>query len=415
MIATRPAPSIRQQMLDPIFRSRLGKALPEGLTVLAFRVRAMRRRPGSRHVFSCDLSLGDQRTGNQSSIELIGKRDTRGACGKAAREFEAMRTLWDAGFGSDERFRIPRPVQHFPDLQVILQGKAPGTKLRTYLGRGNYASLGYSRMAGLWLAKLHNLKTSSSQVCTYANEIVSLRIFLAALTVDQPDLAAELEERATAVEQSFANFQGVPAAMVHGDFHPDHIFVCRDAVTVIDFERFCIGDPARDLGSFIAHALTMACFCGRTADSANGEIHAFLGSYLSALPLAQRIAIAARIAPYAALASLEALYYVASVLKIVDAGRLAMYVNCMRESALRMTEFAALQAANAHLTWVERFPGGRDDFDRNETRTAQLDAAGKTFCGHQFRCTTLGAARTRAHPRLEPGGLECRDCSIESH
>lgn len=357
MMATRPALSIRQQMLEPTFRSRLGKALPEGLTVLGFKVRPMRRRPGSRHVFSCDLSLGDQRTGSQSSIELIGKRDNRGASGKAAREFEAMRALWEAGFGSDERFRIPRPVQHFPDLQVILQGKAQGTKLRTYLGRGNYASLGYSRMAGLWLAKLHSLKVSPSRVCTYANEIASLRMFLAALTVDQPSLAAEIEERATAVEQSFANFQGVPAAMVHGDFHPDHIFVCREAVTVIDFERFCMGDPARDLGSFIAHARTMACFCGRTVESANREVHAFLGSYLSALPLAQGIAIAARIAPYAALASMEALYYVASVLKIVDASRLAMYVNCMRESEARTAEFAALLAASAPLAWVEHFPG----------------------------------------------------------
>jgi aminoglycoside phosphotransferase (APT) family kinase protein len=356
MMTTRPAPSIRQQMLDPTFRLRLGKAFPEGLTVVGLAVRPMRRRPGSRHVFSCALCLGDQRTGNQSSIELIGKRDNRGATGKAAREFEAMRLLWDAGFGLDERFRIPRPVQHFPDLQVILQGKAQGTKLRTYLGKGNYASLGYARMAGLWLTKLHNLEVSPSQVCTYANEIASLRMFVAALTEDQPKLAPEVQECAAVAEQTFASFQSVPATMVHGDFHPDHIFVCREAVTVIDFERFCIGDPARDLGSFIAHVRTMACFCGRAMDSANQEIDAFLRSYLSTLPLIEGVAIVSRIAPYAALASLEALYYVASVLKIVDAGRLATYVNCMRESQLRTVQFAAFLAGGDPSTWVDRFP-----------------------------------------------------------
>jgi aminoglycoside phosphotransferase (APT) family kinase protein len=356
MMTTRRAPSVRQQMLDPTFSLRLGKAFPDGLTVMGLRVRPMRRRPGSRHVFSCDLSLGDQRTGTRSSIELIGKRDNRGAAGKAAREFEAMRLLWDAGFGLDEQFKIPRPVQHFPDLQVILQGKARGTKLRAYLGKANCAPLSYARMAGLWLAKLHNLKASSPQACLYGSEIASLRMFVAALTEDQPKLAPEIQERAAALERSFASFQNVRAAMVHGDFHPDHIFVCRDAVTVIDFERFCLGDPARDLGSFIAHVRTMTCFCGRPMDSADPEIDAFLRSYLSTLPLIEATAIAARIAPHAALAGLEALYYVASVLKIVDASRLALYVNCMRESELRAAQFAALPAGGNPTGWMERFP-----------------------------------------------------------
>lgn len=324
-------------MLDPNFRSRLGNAFAEDLTIAGVRVRPMRRRPGSRHVFCCELNIGDQRAGKRSSIELIGKRDTTTAAGKAAREFEAMRLLWDAGFGLDERFRIPQPLQHFPDLQVILQAKARGTKLRTYLGKGDDASLGYARMAGLWLAKLHNMKISRPQVCTYADEIASLRMFVAALAGYQPNLAIELQQRAAAVEQSFASFEGVPATMVHGDFHPEHIFVSRDFVTVIDFERFCTSDPARDLGSFIAQALAMTSFCGRALAAANHEIDAFLESYFSAVPLIQSIPIAPRIASYVALSTLEVLYYVASVLKVTDSGRIAMYVKCMRESEMQVT------------------------------------------------------------------------------
>jgi Phosphotransferase enzyme family len=331
--------------LKPAFRLRVDETFAEALIIEGLKVRSMRRRPGSRHAFFCELIVIDQCTGKRSSIQLIGKRDTQRAAGKAAREFEVMRLLWDAGFDSDERFRIPRPVQHFPDLQLILQGKARGLKLRTYLGKGTGASLGHARMAGLWLAKLHNLKLSSPQVCTYTNEIASLRMFVAAVSADQPNLAAELQQSVVVITQTFASFQGVPATMVHGDFHPDHIFVEKDFVTVIDFERFSVSDPARDLGSFIAHMRTMACCSGRPLNAANHEIDAFLGGYFSAVPLIQAITIAPRIAPYVALSNLEALYYVASVLKVAEASRIAPYLKCVRESEMLANQSAAFPLA----------------------------------------------------------------------
>ena len=51
--------------------------------------------------------------------------------------------------------------------------------------------------------------------------------------------------------------------------------------------------------------------------------------------------IARRIAAYVALSGLEALYYVASVLKIGDPDRLAMYMKCMQASDLGAIEYAA--------------------------------------------------------------------------
>jgi aminoglycoside phosphotransferase len=343
MTTTRSACSrsaLWEQILDPAFRSLLVKAFAKGLTIEGLKLRPWRRRPGSRHVFSCELIVIDRRSGEQRSIELIGKRDTTRAAGKAAREFDAMQLLWDAGFGVDDHFRIPRPVQHFPNLGLILQGKAAGSKLRSHVGKGTDVSLSYVRMTGQWLAKLHNLKVPSPHMCTYVNELAALRMFVAALTADQPHLAAKLQQQAAIVEDAFAGFQNVPATIVHGDFHPDHIFVGRDFVTVIDFERFCVTDPARDLGSLIAHMRTMACLSGRSSHATNREADAFLESYFSAAPLIQRTDITRRIASYVALAAFEALYYVASVLKVSDSDRLALYVRCLQEPDLRAIEYA---------------------------------------------------------------------------
>jgi hypothetical protein len=323
-----------EKLFNSDIRTRLGSMFSEHQSIADLTVQPMRRRPGSRHVFSYKLLVADKRTGKNNVVELIGKQDTTRAVGKAAKEFEAMRLLWGAGFGQDNRFRIPQPLHHFEDLKLIIQEKARGTKLRTFLGDGSDTSFNHARMAGLWLAKLHNLPVASTRDCTYEAEKNSLGMFVGALRTDQPQLESELRQYAAAVEQSFDGFQGVQATHVHGDFHPDHIYAGNNFITVIDFERFCAGDPARDLGSFVAHMRTTAYSIGKSIEAVNQEIIAFLESYFSGVSEALGNAVGPRIAPYAALSTFEALYYVASVLKVTNSARIAMYMQCLRESGV---------------------------------------------------------------------------------
>ena len=326
--------SLPEELFNSQFRSRLGSVLSKHQSIADMTIHPMRRRPGSRHVFSYKLLVGDHRTGKQTFVELVGKRDTTQAAGKGAKEFEAMRLLWGAGFGQDNRFRIPQPLHHFEDLQLIIQEKARGTKLRTFLGDGSDTSFSHNRMAGLWLTKLHNMKVARSRICEYENEKASLRTFVEALRADQPQLECVLQDYATTIEQRFHSFRGADATHVHGDFHPDHIYVGNGFITVIDFERFCIGDPARDLGSFIAHMRSTAYSLGKSVQTVNQEIIVFLESYFNCTPQAERAAIRLRIAPFVVLSSIEALYYVASVLKVSNPTRIAMYAQCLLESEL---------------------------------------------------------------------------------
>jgi len=346
--------AVKSPILDGLMssniRARLARVLAMHQFINDLSIRPMRRRPGSRHVYSYKLVVGDQRTGKQSLVELVAKRDTTRAAGKAAKEFEAMRLLWDAGFGLDRSLRIPEPLHHFEDLQVIVQEKARGTKFRSFLGDGSDASVDHARKVGVWLAKLHNLPVSSGQVCSYTAEKASLRMFLSAVSASQPQLEPDLKQCAAVMERCFDSFRNVSATYVHGDFHPDHIFVANNCVTVIDFERFCVGDPARDLGSFIAHVRTTACLMGKSLDTANQQIEVFLQSYFSSIAAAQRITIGDRIAPFVALSSLEALYYVASVLKVTQPTVIAMYVKCLRQAGLSFKAATARAAASGAVS-----------------------------------------------------------------
>jgi tRNA A-37 threonylcarbamoyl transferase component Bud32 len=325
---------ILEGLISPDIRARLSSILSMHLSINDLTIQPMRRRPGSRHVFSYKLVVGDQRTGKQKMVELVAKRDTTRAAGKAAKEFEAMRLLWDAGFGQDRTLTIPQPLHHFADLQLIVQEKARGTRFRNFLGDDSHASVDHARKVGVWLAKLHNLPAASGQVCSYASEKTSLQMFVSAISASQPRLEPDLRLYASMMEQYFDSFKDVAATYVHGDFHPDHIFVANDRVTVIDFERFCIGDPARDLGSFIAHVRTTAGLKRKSIEAANQQNKVFLHSYLSNVAEEQRIPIAARIAPFVGLSSIEAIYYVANVLHVTQPAVIDMYMNCLHQGEL---------------------------------------------------------------------------------
>jgi aminoglycoside phosphotransferase (APT) family kinase protein len=60
---------------------------------------------------------------------------------------------------------------------------------------------------------------------------------------------------------------------MHGQFRPAHVFIDNDRATVIDIEKICLSDPAKDVARF-CHVLKKTCLeargdlerCGRVAD-----------------------------------------------------------------------------------------------------------------------------------------------------
>jgi aminoglycoside phosphotransferase (APT) family kinase protein len=309
----------------------------ERLTVEHCNIEPLPRRPGSRHVAAYHLLIHDRATGQTYPLTLIAKRDTTRGVGKAAREYAALTLLWDQGFAGEDRLRIPRPFDLLPDQNLILQESARGAKLTGYLGNNTETSITYARMAGLWLAKLHAIKVSPAVPCSYGAELSSLDLFVRELNAVQPSLLARVQKLAEAIRRRLISCTDGTASLVHGDYHPEHIFVADDSITVIDFERFGCGDRAKDVGSFLAHARSGCCLAGKPPEMADREIGAFLASYFRAVPSDTGAPIASRIAAFNAHSALEALYYVAAVLKVSDKHRLAPYLECAERSGVLST------------------------------------------------------------------------------
>jgi hypothetical protein len=294
----------------------------------------LRRRPGSRHVALYKLRILEQETGRTLVVEWIGKRDTTKSVGKAAREFRTLQLLSDSGFGCKGRFRIPRPIHLSIDKELILQEKAPGLVFEALLKQGDSLTCQAATSAGIWLAKLHGMRITPGGACSYERHLSAVQLYVRELLAVSPCLAPDLALLEAGICQGLSSFQDVPLSLIHGDYHPQHIYVAGNRITVIDFDRSHFSDPAEDLGSFIVHARLAALRLGRSPESVNREIGAFLKGYFTAACIADARNVAGRVGTFVALSGLEALYYVAAVLRVRDPRTEELYLRCAQDCSL---------------------------------------------------------------------------------
>ena len=336
VISTAGAPSLIDALASPdVSRSMVLQALtsPEtmaelfnarlsdDLNVLHCRPRVLKNRLGSRQVVSYRLKIANGHRGKMKTIKLIGKRYANGAEGERA-YLNTLR-LWEAGFGDDSRLRIPKPLSYFADCKILVQEVARGTLLMKHLSRGDHIGATRMRRVAHWLAKLHTLDGVIGGLESYENEATAIERFTSGLGERCPEMAPDLTQLGRALSEKFAAHSGGARVIVHGDFHPEDIFVTRHGASVIDFDQIGLSDPARDPGYFIAQMRATAFRARGSLGASNAELKAFLEAYLEKSAAADTLAV--KIALFAALSFLESLFYIFCVLKSSQPEVLAIY------------------------------------------------------------------------------------------
>lgn len=300
-----------QDVMRDLFQTTLAKLYSEELVIKQCRPKVLKNRFGSRQVIAYKLTCADNGARNMSSMEVIGKRYADPQEGEKA--FRTMQMLWQGEFGQSSRLKIPKPLCYLPDYKLLIQEKARGKPLPEYLGRGDAAASARMRLVAHWLVKLHRSEAAIDGIDAY-DDATSLRNFAQGLGERYPHLASHLQELAAGIQERLAAFKGAACSWVHGDFHPENIFVTEDKATVIDFDQFCQSDPARDLGYIVAQIRAMTYFSTGSLEASNSEIRVFLDTYFAALSAAEREGLFTRMAIFAARQIFESMYYILCVL-----------------------------------------------------------------------------------------------------
>jgi hypothetical protein len=229
-----------------------------GLATARLQVSTIRYRPGQRHV----LRVTDPDRG-------------RGFVVKTDRDHSGPRAI------SAARSLRPMLASHCPGADVVeplghsalewaavwrLSGGSPLSQLLA--GRGDAtegaATVGdataYVSLAGQAARALHDHGRSALDLTGLAllpeqgldAEAASTLRAGDHLRVLLPALGRQYDELVTAVSQTVATMPAATPTLLHGDLKSDNLLVEDGRVRLLDLDRVCVGDPAVDLGKFLA-------------------------------------------------------------------------------------------------------------------------------------------------------------------
>jgi hypothetical protein len=208
-------------------------------------IRLVRHKPGRRAVIEYRVDTRD--TGRTRT--LIGKIRAKGLDRKS---FEMTNQL-SAEFehAQPAAIRIPKPFGVVPELNMWLQEKVGGEPLANALLHSSLpvppaliADAAY---------KIHRSAVRPARTHTVADELRILRERLEAIAAARQEWARRVDRLLGQCDRMALALPPVTARPIHRDFHPGQILAERNRLWLLDFDLFSLGDPAVDVGNFIAH------------------------------------------------------------------------------------------------------------------------------------------------------------------
>jgi thiamine kinase-like enzyme len=174
--------------------------------------------------------------------------------------FRALQYLQARHFATAE-FTVPRPLYYSSEFRGTFYRGLVGKNLLHYLIADDRDLIRRQiKLAAGLLARLHGLAVGPEADFNPVNGRIATVIPGVEATLQEmrrrygEDCAQDLRQvyaRLIAGEEESLRF--LPRlALIHGDAHPENFIITRpNQIGLIDFTDFCLGDPARDLGTFL--------------------------------------------------------------------------------------------------------------------------------------------------------------------
>jgi aminoglycoside phosphotransferase (APT) family kinase protein len=163
-----------------------------------------------------------------------------------------FRYFWQHATDTPQAPLVAQPLGHDAATHCTWQAPAPGRPLREVLQQPDAPVL-LARVADA-LAGLHAAPLAPWP----GTPVRSAEHWLAEVgrrqrKIDRIDasLAPRVARIAAAIEAHAERECRRPCTLIHGDFHPDQIWVHDGRIVLFDFDEFTLGDPMEDLAEFV--------------------------------------------------------------------------------------------------------------------------------------------------------------------
>lgn len=231
----------------------------------------IRYKPGKRVLIRYQSSRGP----------LLGKLR---AGHRPATQFKLAQELRRAGFTEHaaDGISVPQPVAAIDDLSMWVQRWVPGSSMTAALC---VADPGASRALGARASaaarKVHRTNVASRRRHSVTDELGILHDRLGRVALDNPHWRPSIGRILRGCDTLALLVTDRPRCGIHRDFYPDQLLVDGSAVVLVDFDLYCEGDPALDIGNFAAHVIELGVR-HHMAASAHAAVTEAVGSYLAA-------------------------------------------------------------------------------------------------------------------------------------
>jgi aminoglycoside phosphotransferase (APT) family kinase protein len=185
----------------------------------------------------------------------------------------------------------PGPLGYAPALRLVLMEALPGRPVLPELVKqtlggtpvpervGDTTELRSAlRGAGHALASLHRTEVRDLPARTLADELDAVEHELDVVARVWPEAAASVME---CIDARARSTEPVARVVCHGDFTPSQVLFDGGTPGLVDLDTLCLGDPALDLGRFLAHLQLLVAKSGgeHAAGLADDLAQDFLRAY----------------------------------------------------------------------------------------------------------------------------------------
>lgn len=243
------APALDPSEVKRQFKHRLSRLAGDDGFVRVRGIRVMRHKPGKRCLVEYDLRV--ERPGAARAQEaVIGKIRAR-RFGSA--EYELAEALWARGFSTaaDDGISIAEPVATVPQFRMWLQRKVPGRPATALLASPE--GVAFARRIAEAAHKIHGASVAARRRHTIDDELRILHGCLGRVAAEHPRLERPVAQLLSACDRVARGLPAPTLRPIHRDFYADQVIVDGERLYLIDFDLYCEGDPALDVGNFLAH------------------------------------------------------------------------------------------------------------------------------------------------------------------
>lgn len=223
-----------------------------------YSVTSIRYRPAQRHVLRYDPLDAPERGA------LFAKPYPTGEDGERVFRLAKKIEEWLAECG--EGVASLRPLAYVADDAVILYPQVTGTPLSERLRRPTQSLASSLKSAGAALYSLHRLPRAGAgplKFHNFAAEVEQIARTSEHACALMPSVGATLKALLERAGELYERVPIEPPAIVHGDFKAEHVWLTSRGLTLMDFDKCHEGDPALDLGKFLADLQFWCAVYGR--------------------------------------------------------------------------------------------------------------------------------------------------------